>query len=211
METLFYYGLCVRRFGSSDSIYSFAQYIFVYMSRCCDPASGTIGSFLNQMAHMAASPFPNNFMPRRCLIQTAPPVEICFPAKATTHCFYNVARVREQMDLTGLAQRLQAQRSRHDFRLLIGRVTEVFTDCAPDTFVPEQSHCSRARGGLAITQAGSIAKDRDLLVVLSVFLCHSGLVAYHNRDSVSDTLESGLAFGLWFLVFGCRRTLRAKI
>jgi hypothetical protein len=55
------------------------------------------------------------------------------------------------MDLTWLAQRLQAQGSRYDFRLLIGRVAQVFTDSAPNTFVSEQRYCSRASRGLAIT------------------------------------------------------------
>jgi hypothetical protein len=79
------------------------------------------------------------------------------------------------MDLTRLAQSFQPQRSRNNFRLLIGRVTQVFTDSAPDTFVSEQSHCRRTSRRLAISQAGTIAKDRDLFIAtaLSFSLCHS--------------------------------------
>jgi hypothetical protein len=122
-----------------------------------------IDSFLQYVAGVPARPFPLHLVFAGGAIEAFPPREVRFAAEAAAHRFDDVTRVSEHFYFARLAQCFEANRRGRDFRLLVGRVSEVFADCSPMTFVSQQSHCGCAAGCLTVTATRSVAENCYLL------------------------------------------------
>src|SRR5689334_6852438 len=122
------------------------------------------------MPGVAAGPFPMNFVRGGGAIESLPPGQICLASKAPIHRLNNIPRIGEDADLTRLRQRLEPDRSRGDFRLLIRRLTQIFCDGAPVTFIAKQCNCGRAARVLPVAETRAVAEDRNLFESGSLFV-----------------------------------------
>ena len=148
-----------QRSGCSNSVYCRAKDFFINATTGSDAARGLVNSFLDQVAIVPAYPFPFHFVARCRFIQAGPPLVVSLAAKASAHCFNDVTRVGKELDTTWFRQRFKAQRRRGYFRLLVGCMTQVLTDRAPDTLESKQSHRCCARGNLPVAETGAVAKN----------------------------------------------------
>ena len=122
-----------------------------------------VSRFLQQVPDVSAGPFPADFVAAGGSIESFPPRQVRFTSKTSVHGFDDVAGICKNVDLTGLAQRFQADGGGSDFSLLICRAPEILADCTPEAFVSEQGDARRARRLLAVSQTRAVAKDGYLL------------------------------------------------
>ena len=108
-----------RHLSRADAVDCFSQYFFVDPAHCSDAARGMVYGFLNYMTRMALGPLPVDLVRAGRLIQTFPPLMIRLAAKAPTHCFDHVTRVRMQVHATWFTQRFEGNRRRRNLCLLI--------------------------------------------------------------------------------------------
>src|SRR5690242_12124675 len=92
-------------------------------------------------------------------IESFPPREVCFAAKAAVHRFDDVTRVGKNLDLARLGQRFEAYGGGCDLRLLVRRCAKVFADGAPVAFVTEQGDSRRALRLLSVAETRSVAEN----------------------------------------------------
>jgi hypothetical protein len=89
------------------------------------------------MTNMTSGPLPVNTMSGRGLIQSLPPLLVSLPSIPAIHSFDDITRIGKKIDVTRFSQILQTNRRCYYFRLLIRRLTNVFSTSFPDSFVTQ--------------------------------------------------------------------------
>src|SRR6185503_4843264 len=114
--------------NGADFIHGVTQNRFLCMAGGGDASSGAICRFLKQMACVSARPFPVNFVRGGRLVQSFPPREIGFAAKASVHRLYNIPRISKNAHLARLEQRFESNGGSGDLSLLVRRNTQILSD-----------------------------------------------------------------------------------
>src|SRR5687768_11596959 len=135
----------------------------VNTSRGSNAPGGIVRSLLKQVADVTARPFPVNFVSTGGAVQTLPPRQIGFAAKASAHRLDDITRVRKQLHIARFAQRFESNGCRHNLRLLIRGAAQVFADGAPESLVSQERDSSRAARFLSVAKTRSVAKNFYLL------------------------------------------------
>jgi hypothetical protein len=106
-------------FNAANLVFGVTQDRLFCLAGGGNSARGVVGSFLEHVSRVSASPFPTDLVSRRGAIQTLPPGQISLAPEAPIHSFDNVPGVSKKTDLAWLGQLLEPDRCGSNFSLLV--------------------------------------------------------------------------------------------
>jgi hypothetical protein len=152
-----------------------------------------VALLLNRMAGMTARPAPGHVVSPRRIVEPFPEIEVGLAFEEPGHGLYDILRVGNYLDLTGLDQRFEAKTGGDNLCLLICSITKILTeDFAPATIF-------EYRGGSgpwflsAVAQTASIADD--------LYYFHYQITFIITAHSVRDYHSAGISLRLFLARF----------